>query len=25
LETLFRRIDVKNRTQAAMYYTRATA
>lgn len=25
LETLFRRLDVKNRTQAAMYYTRATA
>ncbi|HGH4717470.1 TPA: DNA-binding response regulator, partial [Enterobacter hormaechei] len=22
---LFRRLDVKNRTQAAMYYTRATA
>jgi len=25
LETLFRRLDVKNRTQAAMYYTRSTA
>ena len=25
LEALFRRLDVKNRTQAAMYYTRATA
>ena len=24
LEALFRRLDVKNRTQAAMYYTRAT-
>ncbi|MCG5125986.1 response regulator transcription factor [Enterobacter mori] len=25
LEALFRRLDVKNRTQAAMYYTRSTA
>lgn len=25
LEALFRRLDVKNRTQAAMYYTRETA
>jgi DNA-binding NarL/FixJ family response regulator len=25
LEALFRRLDVKNRTQAAMFYTRATA
>ncbi|HDR2552275.1 response regulator transcription factor [Enterobacter ludwigii] len=25
LEALFRRLEVKNRTQAAMYYTRATA
>lgn len=25
LETLFRRLDVKNRTQAATYYTRSTA
>jgi DNA-binding NarL/FixJ family response regulator len=25
LEALFRRLDVKNRTQAAMYYTRAMA
>ena len=25
LEALFRRLDVKNRTQAALYYTRATA
>jgi DNA-binding NarL/FixJ family response regulator len=25
LEALFRRLDVKNRTQAALFYTRATA